>query len=573
MARRVWLLWGALLCFRVLGALLQSTTGPPDEYWQGPEVAYTLVFGVGELTWEWRRGLRGWLHPLLFAAPLWLLRAAGLDSGAAVIAAPRVVQGLLAWAADLLAFVLARLLFPSAPGAAPAAVFLSATSWFAFYGMQRTFSNSAEAAASLAAFCLLPHPGRAGGGAAPLRALLSASLAAGVAVALRPTALLLWGPLLACSAAARRGLCGAAGGVLACAAGGLAVSAAAVALDTALYGRFVVAPLEFVRFNVLSGGAAHFGTHPFHWYFTQGLPAVLGTHLVWFLLAAWAAVCPPRGMRRAARGDLTALRMLVAAVLWVTLAHSVIGHKEFRFLLPALHPALVAGGYAFAAVWPGDLADVAQGDGRRKARVAAALLLHCAANAAAVGYFGFVHQRGTLALMSELRGLEDHLSTEHLNILESREVLRADLLMPCHQAPGPSYLHRSRITHLRMLDCSLRFGADGQPADTEHSLFGEDPDEWAEWAYGRQARPASTERRRRLAEVNPDPFPVPQYIAVFSHLEFRLTGFLGRNDFYPYRRWLHSPTPFEEGTGEEVVLWKRNMTRVAQRRAAGQRVF
>jgi phosphatidylinositol glycan class B len=27
-----------------------------------------MVFGYGHLTWEWARGLRGFTHPLLFAA-------------------------------------------------------------------------------------------------------------------------------------------------------------------------------------------------------------------------------------------------------------------------------------------------------------------------------------------------------------------------------------------------------------------------------------------------------------------------------------------------------------------------
>lgn len=46
----------------------------------------------GYLTWEWRAGLRGWLHPLVFAALFRGLDAAGLASPAALRAAPRVLQ-------------------------------------------------------------------------------------------------------------------------------------------------------------------------------------------------------------------------------------------------------------------------------------------------------------------------------------------------------------------------------------------------------------------------------------------------------------------------------------------------
>jgi phosphatidylinositol glycan class B len=31
-------------------------------------VAHRMVFGYGYVTWEWTRGLRGFTHPLLFAA-------------------------------------------------------------------------------------------------------------------------------------------------------------------------------------------------------------------------------------------------------------------------------------------------------------------------------------------------------------------------------------------------------------------------------------------------------------------------------------------------------------------------
>ena len=60
-----------LLClYRATNALLVSTYFNPDEYWQSLEVAHRSAFGYGELTWEWQDDarIRGYLHPLLFAA-------------------------------------------------------------------------------------------------------------------------------------------------------------------------------------------------------------------------------------------------------------------------------------------------------------------------------------------------------------------------------------------------------------------------------------------------------------------------------------------------------------------------
>jgi hypothetical protein len=63
-----------------------------DEFWQSVEVAHALVFGYGHYTWEWTAALRGYTHPLLFAAPYWMLRVAGLDTPTTLALVPRVLQ-------------------------------------------------------------------------------------------------------------------------------------------------------------------------------------------------------------------------------------------------------------------------------------------------------------------------------------------------------------------------------------------------------------------------------------------------------------------------------------------------
>lgn len=64
---------------------------------------------------------------------------------------------------------------------------------------------------------------------------------------------------------------------------------AAGALDRAFYGRWVLVPWEFLKFNVLSGGAAQYGSHPWHWYLSQGLPAMLATLLPLVLGGVWTS--------------------------------------------------------------------------------------------------------------------------------------------------------------------------------------------------------------------------------------------------------------------------------------------
>jgi len=107
-------LWLALFVVRLANAAAVQTFAAPDEYWQALEPAYRWVFGypraddppghhgidpcycqnlnrnrrpvacgcllvstTGYLTWEWRRQIRGYLHPLLFVPAYWLVDQIG----------------------------------------------------------------------------------------------------------------------------------------------------------------------------------------------------------------------------------------------------------------------------------------------------------------------------------------------------------------------------------------------------------------------------------------------------------------------------------------------------------------
>lgn len=58
-----------------------------------------------------------------------------------------------------------------------------------------------------------------------------------------------------------------------------------VCVDSWYYGELAVVPWRFVHFNVVTGLSSHYGTLPWHWYFSQGLPVTLSTHLLPLILA------------------------------------------------------------------------------------------------------------------------------------------------------------------------------------------------------------------------------------------------------------------------------------------------
>lgn len=69
-----------LIGIRIFNALTITTFFQPDEYYQALEPAWRAVFGYGELTWEWREGIRGFLYPSIFASLWWILKTLGVQN-------------------------------------------------------------------------------------------------------------------------------------------------------------------------------------------------------------------------------------------------------------------------------------------------------------------------------------------------------------------------------------------------------------------------------------------------------------------------------------------------------------
>ncbi|KAI3444092.1 hypothetical protein Pfo_000757 [Paulownia fortunei] len=103
-------------------------------------------------------------------------------------------------------------------------------------------------------------------------------------------------------------------------------------LERLLYGSWVIVPLNFLKFNFLSSGGDYYGTHAWHWYMTQGFTVMLFTQLP-FSLA---------GVVLSNQWKLSGL------IAWGLGAYCLLGHKEFRFVLPVLPIALMFSGYSLA---------------------------------------------------------------------------------------------------------------------------------------------------------------------------------------------------------------------------------
>ncbi len=373
-----------VVAFRLINALSLATQFDPDQFYQNDEVAHRLAFGYGLQTWEWRARLRSYTPTLPLALLFKLLGLLGADTPELVAHAPRLLHALVAAASDLALWRAAALYFAS-EAAGRLALCCSLTSWFMWYCAVRSYTNCSEAALTTALTLALLRS-RTSASASIASALLalamlvrptSLPLSAALVLALapRPLRLLPWRPALA-------------------------TAVAGVLVDVALGG--ATSPMAFARFNLLSGGASYFGTHPWHWYASAAIPALLGTHLP---LVMYGALCSGRSV----------LPLLAPPMLYLLL-HSLAAHKELRFALPTMTFFFACAGRGLATLSP-------------RARVAALVAL-ALTNAPVAWFLGRVHQRAPLAVMERLRV---EASAGRISAL--------DLLTRCAETPAYAQLH------------------------------------------------------------------------------------------------------------------------------------
>ncbi|XP_049820403.1 GPI mannosyltransferase 3 [Aethina tumida] len=426
------------LSVRIIGAFFVQTYFVPDEYWQSVEVAHKIVFDYGFLTWEWALGIRSYIYPLIIAGFYKLLEIVGLDNPLALIYGPKVLQALLSAYSDLC--------FYKWSGTKKWAVFTIASSWFWFYAGSRTLINSFECALSTIALYHFPWPGKGKEDNNIFIWIIA------ILFVVRPTSVILWVPICLYHLTVVKG------SVLKTIflryiPIGVTILVTSVLLDSWMHGNLLVSSFEFLKYNLYHNIGVFYGSHPWHWYLSTGLPTILGIQLIPFLIATLVVL----KNRRVHPNEL----ILLGSVVFTTAVYSFLPHKEFRFLLPLLPIAFYISS-RYLSAWS------------RKANIFAIWLvaiLIFAGNLGPSWYLGFVHQRGVVDVMEPLREIASS-DTSEKNFL---------FLMPCHSTPYYSYLHVNVSS--RFLTCEPNFNASITNYLDESEIFYNNPNVWLRQNY------------------------------------------------------------------------------------------
>ncbi|CAH2251708.1 GPI mannosyltransferase 3 [Pararge aegeria] len=431
-----------ILAVRILSVFLVQTWYVPDEYWQTLEVAHKQAFGYGAMTWEWQAGIRSYLYPSVVAALYTILKFTGLDYPVAVVILPRILQAVLSTAADYS--------FYKWSGGRKWALFLILTSWFWFYTSGRTLLQTLETV--LVTIALSKFSFKDGAKGFHEKEDSGWIWLACLTVFIRPTSFPLWVVLgiynLGTTNQDRLKL------VLQTYIPIVLVSGIVlIGIDSYFYGRPIITPWEFYNFNVIQDVSSFYGQHSWHWYVTQGLPAMLGVNVVPVLWAIFTILRRPKE-------NLVGMLLLIA-VAYHVVVHSFVPHKEFRFMLPLL-PILLYMAQNVLVPWS------------RKAKkwqlylTALVLLL---GNIVPGMYFGLIHQSGTVKVMPLLR---EAIPNNRSSIF---------FMMPCHSTPLYSHLHVNVTT--RYLNCDPP--AQGEMYESE--AFYNNPQRWWRLEYSTRQTP------------------------------------------------------------------------------------
>ncbi|THD24219.1 Mannosyltransferase [Fasciola hepatica] len=255
---------------------------------------------------------------------------------------------------------------------------------------------------------------------------------------------------------------------------GIALLLSSVLADRWAYGRWTVNQWNFIRFNLLDGGSHTYGIHPWHWYLSQGLPAMLLTQIPFLFLGIYGDWSAKRRQKQR-----IPCRLLAFLFVWTTFCYSFLGHKEFRFLFPILPAAMYFCGRGTTIV-------LKQRSAREKRTlVSSAVILGVLVTQVPVLlYTSLVHQRGTLdAIQFVGRLVEEQHPYEQPNRSSNNMWTPDDwhilCLMPCHSVPSVGFLHKN-IT-IRQLKCDpdlSRWFGEADPHSDEADHFYAHPTAW-----------------------------------------------------------------------------------------------
>ena len=288
---------------------------------------------------------------------------------------------------------------------------------------------------------------------------------------------------------------------------GVTLGGLLIALDSFFHGSFIVTPYEFFKVNIIDNIGSFYGSHPIYWYFSSGLPAILGIGIVPFYLAIFDTMKYWK--------ESVERQVIIKSIIFTVFAFSLLPHKEFRFLLQIL-PLCLHIITSYLSNWS-----------RTKSEVVIwfTAIVILVANVIPAGYLSFVHQQGTIKVMEKLSDV----------VVNHKTQPKIFFMMPCHSTPLYSHIHAN--VSMRFLTCEPNFNKEENYLD-EAEKFYEAPMSWI----------------RKNLPVHPVS-ALPTHVVVFDTLVPKISDFL--SIYKPLEVFFHSDHLVSSRGGKNIILYER----------------
>lgn len=490
-----------LVILRCINALTIHTFFQADEYWQSLEPAHHLVFGYGYLTWEWREGLRSFVHPLIFSLVYQLSELLGLgDVG--VIYLPKITQGVITAIGEWYLYVFA-LKLTNSEMVARGTLLLSVISAFNWAIATRTFSNSLELTLSTVAlshWCW--HT-------VNWEELSTALWFAAWSCFIRPTNGLIW-MVLGANLLMKLPWRSKMKFVLLCAIVGSLVGVMNGAIDYWYYGEIVFPAWRFIKFNGLASLSRFYGVAPWHFHIFQSVPLMLMLYTPFFLYGT-------------TKIPYTQLNVVL---LFVVTTFSCIDHKEFRFLLPLQPIMLLITSYGAYHL-------------HLHRDIKWTLYIIIFFNTAVSIFLTQWHERGVIDVIDYLR--------------DDPDVFSVGFLMPCHSTPWQSHLHRNIDSWFLTCEPPLHLADESKHMIDEYmdesDLFYKDPKTFLRLHFP----PVFDKKLRQPGREFT--YEWPTHLVFFEQLEPDMVEFLKESPYQECQRFFNSYFHWDSRREGDVIVY------------------
>ena len=495
-----WRKWFTLIfSCRLSIAIIQITSDVPDEFYQGPEVAYDMVFGNTERTWEWKSEIRSFVHPLFYAVLYSAMQICRIDISYLLAILPRVQHAIVSSIAET--FFCQSLTSVVGSPIASWTAFCLTTCIFANHCFTRTLSNSLETSLLMFAYAYYPAWNEFSlKNFDKTKNMFKFLLFSAMAAFVRPTSVVISLPMsLYCLLKFENKLLV----LLQMSFVGFTALVTQIGIDSWFYGHLTFPLWNFVKFNFLSDSNQIFGVNSPVWFFYSGVPGVLGTFLPFFIFGV---------MKNFTSKKIPPVVLFI--IVWTLGIYSIPPHKEMRFILPILPLMLIYAAYFFASCGSAKLQNIC-----RWALVSI--------NAPVTLYLAIYHQSGSI------------FASHYLSMsLANHKLPSVIVLTPCYTLPGKTHFHIPNAT-IRTLGCTPNVhSAPDYLTETEAFLM--NPRRWVK------------------ANLPQRPFKDYSYLVMFDYLRPNLEDLLEEDHFVLKKVFHYSHFPdLQAGQSRNILVYSK----------------